>query len=762
MIMWSPDPEATQPDTHLAFRCTWTNAAEEDIELRIVGASWFAAWLDGDWITEGPARFTVGFPEYEVRRIRLSAGRHVLAAHVHHEGVATRMMENIPPFLQVKVFAGAMEKQMEWRCHTLRGHASAVRRINPQLGWIEWCDTRLNPADWQQPEFDDSAWQHPVATPALSGDLRPLSIASIGAVTHALACVAEGQLIENFGYERDDPTARLFLRELDGFTAPAQGVWRRYDLGRVRLGRPRFTLDLPAGAIVEFASAEALTRGRVGAWINWSLGPSCNLDHFVARGGRQEFFPITSRGGRFLEVHVLAPPHMVKFISEAFVERAYFGEARGAFKCGDELLEQIWETGIETLRGCAEDAVIDNPTRERGQWAGDVAVGLEIAACGFDDLRLLRRGLVQCAQSARDDGLVAGMCPGQNIFLSTYAAQWVSACWRYWEITGDRALLSELWTAAERNIAAFERARTANGVPRTLGWDFVDWGYVALPGESDIAVNLHYLGALRTMVRWSRELGHAGALAHYSQIAAEVTALLSDYFAREFAARGEAWERIGYHRAALGLAEGFFSSEQEAACVSFLKRHLLRCFPNDPDAPRLSGPTPEAKDTGLITPYFGHYVMPLLMARGETDFVLEQFRRCWGWMLSVEDGSWLEVFDERWSHCHVWSGCPTWQLSRYLLGLSPRADLGIGAFDFCLAPGSMVRAGGMLPHAGAPRPIEIAWERRGDEIFFTVTASAPITVRNVPGRTGEWTVDGEQTLAIPLHLVVSQEPTSEK
>lgn len=761
--MWSPDPQAAQPDAHVAFRCTWTNAAEEEIELRIFGASWFAAWLDGEWLTEGPARFAVGYPEYEVRRLRLSAGHHVLAAHVHHEGVATRMMENIPPFLQVGISAGGMAKSLEWRCHTLRGHAPAVRRINPQLGWIEWCDTRLNPIDWQQPAFDDSAWLRPIPTPALAGNLRPLSIASIEAVPHVLACAAEGQLIETFGYERDDPSARFHLRELDGFTAPAQGVWRRYDLGRVRLGRPRFTLDLPAGAIVEFAHAEALTRGRVAPWIHWSLGPSCNLDHFVARGGRQEFFPITPHGGRFLEVHVLAPPSAVKFVREEFVERTYFPKACGAFKCGDELLEQIWEIGVETLRGCAEDAVIDNPTRERGQWAGDVVtVGLEIAACAFDDLRLLRRGLVQCAQSAREDGLVAGMCPGQNIFLSTYAAQWVSACWRYWEITGDRTLLSDLWPAAERNIAAFERVRTPAGVPKTLGWDFVDWGYVALPGESDVAVNLHYLGALRTMARWSGALGHADALRRYTQLADGMAALLRAYFERELTTHGDSWERIGYHRAALGLAEGFFSRSQEAACIAFLKRHLQRCFPNDPDAPRLSSPTPEAENTRLITPYFGHYVMPLLMVRGETDFVLEQFRRCWGWMLAVEDGSWLEVFDERWSHCHAWAGCPTWQLSRFLLGLSPRADLDAGTFDFCLAPGSMTRARGMLPHARARRPIEIAWERRGDEVLFTVTTSAPITVRNVPGRNIDWVVEREQTTAIPLPLVVSPEPTAVK
>jgi alpha-L-rhamnosidase len=52
----------------------------------------------------------------------------------------------------------------------------------------------------------------------------------------------------------------------------------------------------------------------------------------------------------------------------------------------------------------------------------------------------------------------------------------------------------------------------------------------------------------------------------------------------------------------------------------------------------------------------------------------------------------MEVFDTRWSHCHPWAGCPTWQMSRYLLGLHPRLDRGPGQFDFRLEPGSLARA----------------------------------------------------------------------
>ena len=113
---------------------------------------------------------------------------------------------------------------------------------------------------------------------------------------------------------------------------------------------------------------------------------------------------MTPKGGRFIEIHVLGDASRIRFVKEEFVERCYHRQPQGSFACQDELLNRIWLAGIETYRGCTEDAVIDNPTRERGQWTGDVVtVGMDIAGVGYSDLRLLRRGLIQSAQGARED-----------------------------------------------------------------------------------------------------------------------------------------------------------------------------------------------------------------------------------------------------------------------------------------------------------------------------------------------------------------------
>ena len=557
------------------------------------------------------------------------------------------------------------------------------------------------------------------------GPLQASQLREVRQIPHQLNALEGGELVEMFGYEKDNPAARFFLRDLAPTDLPPQGVWRRYDLGRVRLGRPNFTLDLPSGAIVEFALSEQLRHERVSPWITLSDSDSCNLDHFVARGGVQEFWPLTPKGGRFLEVHVLAPPTTVQFLSEEFVERVFYGEPQGEFRCDDELLNTIWKVGVETHRACSEDALTDNPTRERGQWAGDVVtVGLSIAGAAFSDLGMCRRGLVQSALSARAEGLVAGLCPGTNRYLSTFAAQWLAACVHFWELTGDTEILEAMFSFAVANLADFESHLTPAGLDKALGWGFVDWGYVPNEGASDMGVNLHYLAALRQMKRWCRALDQPDE--NYSVLDEKVTAIIGAYYAGERASKG-AWERIGYHRAALGLRLGFFEGAREREAVEFLKAHMLCCFPNDASAPRLSDP--RANNPRLITPYFAHFAMPELIERGEMDFVLDQFRTCWGWALGDDRTTWLEVFDPRWSHCHQWAGLPDLATLALRFWACGRATIGARAI-FVWRPSSVrcQRASGKVPLVGTDETIFVSWQRQGESLRYQLETPVPLTL----------------------------------
>ncbi len=742
-MFWISSP-APAPDQHVAFRGVFELDASKEVELRSVGASWYTIWVDGEYLNDGPARYPESHPQYDRHQLHLAAGRHVVAFHVQYFGVETRMLTNIPPYLDIQVMDGDSPIQVAWKCQHLAGYQSQVRRINPELGWIDWCDTRAVPVHWEQTGFDDSNWGEPVSVDPGISTPEPISIGEVNSIIHELTAAASGPLAERFGYMLDDVPARFFLRDLECKDVPRAGTWRRYDLGRVRLGRPCFELTVPEGTIVQFATSETLAHGRVQPYITLSAGASCNLDHYVARGGKQVFFPNIPKGGRFLEIHVMMPKEVydagelpVEFHREAYIERTYWADVEGAFSCEDPLINAIWQVGVDTLRSCSEDALTDNPTRERGQWTGDVvAVGLDIATTAFSDLRLFRRALIHSAQSARADGMIAGHTPSHVGYIGPYAAQWTNGCLRYHDATGDLDFLREMYDKAKANIGSFERFLTEDGLVQTIadggetgitdfGWVFIDWGYVPNPGPSDMAMNMHFLDAVRGMKIWCARMEHDADLEYYTALEERVKGIIQRWLEEQLSSGNDAWNRIGYHRATFALRLNLLDADRVGEALAFMKDHMQNCFPNKKDAPRNDDPTKQR--TQLITPYFAHYAMPVLIEHGEGEFVLEQYRRCWGWMLEDNRTTLVEVFDTRWSHCHQWAGCPTWQLTRYCLGLHPRFSKGDATYELRFIPMGLSYSKGVFPLHGDGN-VAVRWHVEDDVISYEVNTSRTITL----------------------------------
>lgn len=445
---------------------------------------------------------------------------------------------------------------------------------------------------------------------------------------------------------------------------------------------------------MEIAYAETLQHGRVSPLITLSGGASCNMDRYRLAEGKNVFGNLAPRGGRYAEIHLIGEADKIRVRSVRFFERTYFGAPAGLFQSGDALLNKIWNIGVETFRSCSEDALVDNPTRERGEWTGDViGAGIEICNVAYADMRMIRRGLMQAAQCASESGCVAGLCPGGVEYLTTYALQWLRASVKYLRMTGDWEYIGQAYPAAKRNVRYFFDRFTPEGCSREGYWTFVDWGYVSNEGNSDMGLNLHLHNALRAYIEWCDLMKDGEERAFAEEFLRRVHAVIRAYLEGN---EGE-WEKIGMHRAVLALGEGFFEGTAAKDCIAYVKRHYLSCFPNDLSAPRLGAP--DKNNPRLITPYFSHYAFPILWRAGEGDFVLSQIRTCWGW-LAEQHNTWLEVFDGRWSHCHQWSGCPTWQLSRYCLGLEPREDIAPRTFDVCKLPATGLEGTGKLPVCG--------------------------------------------------------------
>ena len=151
----------------------------------------------------------------------------------------------------------------------------------------------------------------------------------------------------------------------------------------------------------------------------------------------------------------------------------------------------------------------------------------------------------------------------------------------------------------------------------------------------------------------------------------------------------------------------------------------MRSFPLSAGRSRLSDPG--AANPQLFTPYSAHFPVPVLIERGETGYVLDVYRRAWGWALG--DGR---------------------TLTRCLLGLNRRFDLGEEHYAFTLRPGSLAGAQGLLPILSG-KAIRVDWTRQGGGVRYRPQTPRPITLHFDSGETVRVERSFERTLKSQAH-----------
>lgn len=714
--MWVPQPSRAE-DLHAGFAADLELAAADTVRIDVQAASNFALWVDGERVVAGPFRFVPAVPEYTTIELRLEAGLHRIAIEAHHEGISHRTTTNLPPFVWCRVVGAERNIPLAWRCRELPEYTRTGLRVSPLLGWVEWRDLRA--PSWLEEDIRSSAWGPTgIADDALAFLGEPVESDARLPIWEAMTPteVARGRFRDTFtGYAFDDLATQFLLSDpAPGSGQDDDGMWLRYDLGRVRLGYFECSVTLEQPARVTIAYAEKLTPdGRPSPVVALSTGPTRMLQVYDLPAGTTRILPFQSLGGRWVEIRI-ATAGSATVDEVRFVERDYLRAPTGTFISSNARLNRIWAIGLDTLRASSEDAYVD-AIRERGEWLGDViSSALHIGSAGWGTTDLVRRALLHTAAGAREDGLVPGCGPGELIYLGTYAAHFLTTCVELAIAERDDAILRELEGPARSNIEAILALVNPDGSNR-LPWGFVDWGYVNEASGVDVGVLCHVVGAIDSWILWLQLIGSDGELDRWRGERAG----LADIIRRSLPDSPHP-----YHAMTLAARLGLVPA---ADAVAAIVGHVERGFPIDPHGSRLRDPTQGHHDA--FTPYFTHYSFSVLLENGAGELVRRYWETAWGWMLVHGATTWWEVFDDRWSQCHSWSGSPTWQLSEYVLGLQPRADergffsrLRVNTVGLDTARGSIPLSGGGL--------VRVEWSRSGSELEFALETTTEIAIEH--------------------------------
>lgn len=180
--------DGTERNGYALFRFSFTLAATPaQAPLHLFADTRYRLSVNGATVGHGPARFKVGFPEYDTHDVapQLRPGRNVIAITVNSYGIKSFLSDSSRGGLIVwgAIADGgggsiSLASGPTWKAWLCPAWSADLPNLTFAVGPGECLDARLLPAAWDAAEFDDSNWPSaiPVGAPAPWGSLRPRSI----------------------------------------------------------------------------------------------------------------------------------------------------------------------------------------------------------------------------------------------------------------------------------------------------------------------------------------------------------------------------------------------------------------------------------------------------------------------------------------------------------------------------------------------------------------------------------------------------------
>lgn len=434
-----------------------------------------------------------------------------------------------------------------------------------------------------------------------------------------------------------------------GETEPAELIdpkKRIYDLGKECAGI--LHIRYRAGKDIRFKICFGEYIGEDGNLLRFFDAHDYTLN-YVGTGAVEEHIAYMRRiGCRYLQV--LGDGAEIELLG---LKEVFYPIEEKPVVADDPIVRRIYDISVRTLRLCMHEHYEDCPWREQVLYNMDSRNAMLYTYESFGDYEFARSNLWLMSFAPSRDGFYPASFPsgdGKWSVIPIFNLIYVIQCREYFEHSGDRAALSELYPRLKAITDNF-RSRKRNGLLcETEGcWNFCEWsdnmtGYEENAGKrTPVALNCFYILALESMNRINEALGlnerYNGEIA---ELRSAVKARFYDESQGAFLSYAE--EK---HVCALGNALAVL-----ADCADEERSLLLKKLADG-----------ELQDASLAMRGF---IYDALLTEGERyhGFIREDILKNYGYMLERGATSFWETiegekqYDGAGSLCHVWSAMP--------------------------------------------------------------------------------------------------------
>jgi len=189
-----------------------------------------------------------------------------------------------------------------------------------------------------------------------------------------------------------------------------RGAALTFEFTEQMVGWPYFTVEAPAGTVVELMVQEAHQVG----------GPAMLNTHFhswtrfTCREGLNHFETFDFESCRWLQLHLHGAAGAVT-ISEVGMRRRVFPWPQvPRVRVGEPKLQRLMDATINTLNNCAQETVMDGGGRERQQYSGDCGHQIHAIHLNLGEARLPARFLATYSQGMTLEGYFLDTWPAYD------------------------------------------------------------------------------------------------------------------------------------------------------------------------------------------------------------------------------------------------------------------------------------------------------------------------------------------------------------
>ena len=701
--------------------------------LQLFADSRYLLWINGQYVMRGPCRFNPKRPEYDVVDIQnyLKKGNNVIVVLVHTYGNAIngRIMKHAPGLAAGLEISGkvVLRTDASWKTNDKTSYLPSPESWNTIPDII---DARIDQCEWTSTDFNDSSWQF----------AKPIDGNQWGAM---YPCELPLQKETELNNLRLLPTTEPLTSKLPIELFAGQEML--IDFGTMAMAFTSMDLDADKGSQLTMKYALRYKNGKPAEMYGGG-------NKYTANAGRQHFMTTDQWGSHYMLVR--CETGRFKIHGVTITDRRYPFDRLGKFNSSDQILNKLWDMAIKTIEVTTDDGY-GSDARERDEWIQDGSKPSyqtsRVATAGpgkdgkpvFSDPRPLKNMLRHAAQLQLPNGQLLATFPTDrgpddcHYVIEDYACQWFEALKMYYDATGDREFVREMWPTAVAQLNYFLDRRTPRGLLLAREYSSFDnpLAYVTCEGAT---INAYFYDALRVSSELASLIGENQQSIVYQRYTKELNAAFNKEFwnlkekAYNSAFLNDKIYAPTVHAQLIPLHYGLVPENRKAD----VRKWFLANYKNDGMRHICTNKDFEKMvdmKAGIDMPVMYYWVFSELY-RMNTELmdqeVINEIRRRWTPMVWFQQdaGTLSESFtDEKGEgaseSCHNYGAMPAYFLSSYILGvrrigtinekqllIEPRLG------DLTFAEGVVVTEFGAVP---------VSWKKSADGKSLSFKVSIP-------------------------------------